>query len=595
MQDAFTRSKKFSDGRTFVSGQLNHNRVFTDAQEAHIVDYTIKIAKMFYGLPIKEFCKMALAYAEACESNAIPDIWVKEGAATRDWYYAFMSRHPTLTLKAPEGMSIARAMAFNRVNVEVFFNAYTDAITRHQFSPERIFNMDESGLSTVMKPLKVVCERGRPVASQVTQERGSHMTFVGIVNAAGHYIPPVFIIARKKMKPEFMRGAIDGSKGLANTNGWMTGEMFLETLKHIREKTFCSMDNKILLIIDNAECHMNIHAVEYAMTNGIVIVTLPPHTTAKLQPLDVSIFGPFKTVLRAIQNEFRISNPNRPITEYMLPEFASKAWISACSPANVLSGFAATGIWPLNSHIFPDDAFAGAEVTERESPQDTEEEEEAAASSSSSQSQEQEAEGPALEANETLPQDQDGLTETPGPSEPSVTPGPSSDPEPSTSTSLTPSSVRPFPKGPPRPRQKGRISVKACILTEDEGALQVLREKEQRKIAIEERKAAVEERRKAKGKGPQKRKGTQQPGKRGRPKKIRAEESDGSSEEDLDDPVLTDSSEHSDEFEEVELTPETYPFVQKELEVRDFLQIFTFNSLKLMSKLNVIYLAYLSI
>ena len=130
----------------------------------------------------------------ACDNQAILEAWAKGQQATRDWYYVFMKSHPTLTLKSPEGMSIAGIMAFNRTNVDLFFNVYTEAIDKYGFSPDRIFNLDESSLSTMMKPVKVVCERGKPVASQISHERGASMTFVGIINAAGTFIPPVFKI-----------------------------------------------------------------------------------------------------------------------------------------------------------------------------------------------------------------------------------------------------------------------------------------------------------------------------------------------------------------------------------------------------------------
>lgn len=61
-----------------------------------------------------------------------------------------MSHHQKLTLKSPEGMSIARAVAFNKVTVNAFFEAYTDAVEKHHFTPDRIYN----GLSMVVKPVK---------------------------------------------------------------------------------------------------------------------------------------------------------------------------------------------------------------------------------------------------------------------------------------------------------------------------------------------------------------------------------------------------------------------------------------------------------
>ena len=347
----------------------NVRKVCTAAQEESIKEYAIKIARMFYGLPTKAFRRMVLKYAEAVGSPAIPDVWRREGMATREWYYGYMFRHPSLALKAPEGMSLACAIAFSRVNVELF-KAYVEAVERHSFMPARIFNLDESGLSTVMKPCKVVCERGRPVASQVARERGSHMIFVGIINAAGHGFPPVFIIARKKMNADFLRGTTAGTTVLLQSNGWMDHERFVETLQHLHKVSYSSVENKILLIMDNAECHMSIHAVEYAIQNGIVIVTLPPHTTAKLQPLDVTVFGPFKSVLRSIQDDFKLSNPHVPITEHMLPEMVCKAWGKVCNVTNITNWFCATGNYPVNRNLFPDDAFAGAEVTEQAPPDD---------------------------------------------------------------------------------------------------------------------------------------------------------------------------------------------------------------------------------
>ena len=528
---------------------------------------------MFYGLPTVAFRRMVLKYAEAVGSLGIPDVWRKEGMATREWYYGYMFRHPKLALKAPEGMSLARAIAFNLVNVEVFFKAYVEAVERHSFMPARIFNLDESGLSTVMKPCKVVCKRGRPVASQVARERGNHMTFVGIINAAGHGFPPVFIIARKKMNADFLRGTIAGTTVLLQSNGWMNHERFVETLQHLHKVSYSSVENKILLIMDNAECHMSIHAVEYAIQHGIVIVTLPPHTTGKLQPLDVSVFGPFKSVLRCIQDEFKLSNPHVPIIEHMLPEMACKAWNTVCNVTNITSGFRATGIHPINRNIFPDDAFAGAEVTEQAPADDDGLELPAVASdlltpslsglSSPDYQPDKPQPGPSGVRSMTPTSSASGaITPEPAP-RPQQTPTSAS-----SDCSVTPEAVLPYPKAPPRPAARGRKKIRACILTEDEEALGQLREKEQNKIARDEKKVRLQEKRNERKKQQEARNAT---------KRRRTEPAANSSsdEEAADAPapvnMCDDSSEYSDELaEELEPDAASYPFVEKEPAVRDF-------------------------
>ena len=86
-------------------------KVFTSVQEQELVDYAIQISKMFYGLPRNDFRRLAFNYAKACDSPSIPANWHESEIASDDWYYAFMNRHPELSLKAPEGVSIARATA----------------------------------------------------------------------------------------------------------------------------------------------------------------------------------------------------------------------------------------------------------------------------------------------------------------------------------------------------------------------------------------------------------------------------------------------------------------------------------------------------
>ena len=96
--------------------KANAQKVFTDAQETHLSTYAMKMAKMFYGLPIKEFRRIAYEYAIACESPNMPIAWERGMTATTCWYYLFMGRHPELILKSPEGISIARTIAFNKIS-----------------------------------------------------------------------------------------------------------------------------------------------------------------------------------------------------------------------------------------------------------------------------------------------------------------------------------------------------------------------------------------------------------------------------------------------------------------------------------------------
>ena len=103
-------------------------QVFSLEEERALADYVIKCSKMFHGLSIKSTRKLAWEYAKQ-NLKDYPDVWDKNREAGMDWYYGLMKRNSNLSLRMPEATSIARATAFNRYNVDMFFNHYN--INKH--------------------------------------------------------------------------------------------------------------------------------------------------------------------------------------------------------------------------------------------------------------------------------------------------------------------------------------------------------------------------------------------------------------------------------------------------------------------------------
>ena len=75
----------------------------------------------------------------------------------------------------------------------------------------------------------------------------------------------------------------------------MISDHFLKVLQFFVNFTRRSNDRKVLLILDNHQSHISIEATTFAKENGIVHLTIPPYTFNKLEPLDLTVFGPFKT------------------------------------------------------------------------------------------------------------------------------------------------------------------------------------------------------------------------------------------------------------------------------------------------------------
>ncbi|XP_063216845.1 uncharacterized protein LOC134527825 [Bacillus rossius redtenbacheri] len=339
-------------------------QIFTKEEEAMLEEYLIQSSKMQFGLTYLLIREFAYSYAvKLC--RPLPSNWTTQKMAGTDWMKSFMKRHPALSLRKPESTSIGRNISFNQYNISSFFDNLDKVLSKHKFSSSRIINVDESGISTVLPAPKVVAPTGcKQVGQTVSGERGEQVTFVGIVSAAGKAFPPVYIFPRVRFKEAFLTGSPPGSIGLAIQNGWMTRDGFLQVMKHIQEVTAASKENPILVLLDNHDSHTSLDLVVFCRENGIVLLTFPPHCTHRIQPLDIAVFGPFKSRCKTAFNSWMASNPGKPITIYNIGYLSEKPFIESFSQNNICAGFEKSGIFPLNRDVFTDEDFMPSNVTE---------------------------------------------------------------------------------------------------------------------------------------------------------------------------------------------------------------------------------------
>ena len=135
-------------------------------------------------------------------------------------------------------------------------------------------------------------------------------------------------------------------------------------MKHFAQITRCSKEHPVLLIIDNHGSHTTLEAVEFARENGIVILTLYPHTSHKMQPLDVPVYGPFKRAYANAMNDWMTNNVGKRFTIHEVAECSANAINIAFTQSNIISGFKSTGVCPFNANVFGPSDFLGSEPTD---------------------------------------------------------------------------------------------------------------------------------------------------------------------------------------------------------------------------------------
>lgn len=364
----YYHKQKDSDGSAIrLTPNYEVRRIFSVEEEQSLVDYIIKCSQMFYGLTRQEVQQLAYEMALTNAIN-IPQKWHEKKCAGKEWLYNFRKRHTNVSLRTPEGCSLSRATSFNRHNVEIFYVKLKEVMSRNPNIADgtRIYNLDETGTTTVQKSQKVLAVKGQKQICKVTSaERGILVTTCCIVNSAGTFLPPVMVFPRTHFKQHMLNGAPPGSLGLANPSGWMNSELFVETMKHFIKHSQSSQENPCLLIMDNYEAHISINVINLAKENGVTILTVPPHSTGKMQPLDVGLFKPFKTAYNAAVDSWMMRHPGKPISIYEIAACVGEAHMKAMTPINIMNAFRKTGIFPYDNNIFTDIDFLPSEVTNR--------------------------------------------------------------------------------------------------------------------------------------------------------------------------------------------------------------------------------------
>ncbi|KAJ4448023.1 hypothetical protein ANN_10033 [Periplaneta americana] len=102
------------------------------------------------------------------------------------WLSGFRKSHPSLSLRKSKAKSLPRAPSFNREHVYEFFTDLKDVMNRFNFPPNEIFNLDETGNSTVHVPPTIFSPKGlKQVSSMTSGERGINVTEIVAVNTRG--------------------------------------------------------------------------------------------------------------------------------------------------------------------------------------------------------------------------------------------------------------------------------------------------------------------------------------------------------------------------------------------------------------------------
>ncbi|KAG5881246.1 hypothetical protein JTB14_032983 [Gonioctena quinquepunctata] len=99
-----------------------------------------------------------------------------------------------------------------------------------------------------------------------------------------------------------------------------------------------------------------------ARENNVSILCIPPHTSHKLQPLDVGVLFPLSRYLDNALENWLNNHPGRVITVFQISNLFCQVYLKACTAENA---FRKCGIHPFDSNLFQDFEFSAATITDQ--------------------------------------------------------------------------------------------------------------------------------------------------------------------------------------------------------------------------------------
>lgn len=256
--------------------KIGRKPVLTSEMEEDLVQHCLEMDKRYYGLGLADIRR--LAYQLAIRNNLPHPFSNRDANAGKKWLRNFFKRHPNLSLRKPQGISKNRIKGFTPENINLFFDLLEPALEKINFNPLRVYNVDETGITTVQSKIaRVITLKGKKQVGAVTAaERGALVTVVTCMNAAGGFIPPLFVFPRKNMKAELLDGAPAGSIAECHPSGWIQSHIFTRWVQHFINHVKPSKEDPVLLILDGHYSHTrNLDVIDLAKKNLFLSCAYP--------------------------------------------------------------------------------------------------------------------------------------------------------------------------------------------------------------------------------------------------------------------------------------------------------------------------------
>ena len=348
--DRSTLSRRFKKGSVSRQTKCENQGLLPLQQERTLVLYINKLTEN--GIPP----------TPSMIHNFVNDIVQKQPG--KGWSHRFCKRwKQTLDSKFLTTYDSTRFKADSEHSYKLYFDLVERKIAEYSVETYNMYNMDEKGflIGFLTKSKRVFTKatfEKKRLLGAIRDGNRDWITVLATICADGTWIAPALIYqaVTGNLQDSWLQdfdGRGDKAFIASSATGWTNDELGMQWLEKVfdretKKKARNGRDYR-LLFVDGHGSHLNMEFLRYCQTNRILVAVYPPHSTHRLQPLDVSLFAPLAIYYsEALQQFIHECQGISAVQKRDFFRFFNEAYPRAFSDSNIASGWSKTGLHPFN-------------------------------------------------------------------------------------------------------------------------------------------------------------------------------------------------------------------------------------------------------
>ena len=260
-----------------------------------------------------------------------------------------------------KAIDLSRTKADLERSYTFYFELLGDKIKQYDIQVQDMFNMDEKGflIGYLTKARRIFTKQAlesKRILGPAQDGNRKWITCLATICADGLWLLPGLIFKADSGNiidtwVQDFDGNTQKCYFASSPTGWTNDNLGMSYLREIFDPAtkVKARRNWRLLFVDGHSSHINMNFLDYCTEHKILVACYPPHSTHRLQPLDVACFAPLGIYYSQGLDEFiHKSQGLSSVTKRDFFRLFWPAFLKAFSESNIHSAWRKTGLNPFD-------------------------------------------------------------------------------------------------------------------------------------------------------------------------------------------------------------------------------------------------------